>query len=28
LRKFLGSDYSLVMHYSIEEALRDCFARV
>jgi nucleoside-diphosphate-sugar epimerase len=26
LEKFLGPDYSEVMRYSIEEALRDCFA--
>jgi nucleoside-diphosphate-sugar epimerase len=25
LRQFLGTDYSRVMHYSVEEALRDCF---
>ena len=26
LRQFLGPDYSRVMQYSVEEALRDCFA--
>jgi len=27
LKQFLGRDYPEVMHYSVEEALRDCFAR-
>ena len=26
LQQFLGPDYSRVMHYSVEEALRDSFA--
>ena len=27
LQEFLGSDYPRVIHYSVEEALRDCFER-
>ena len=27
LREFLGRDYPLVFRYSVEEALRDCFAQ-
>ena len=26
LQQFLGRDYPDVMHYSVEEALLDCFA--
>ncbi len=27
LEKFLGPDYERVIQYSVEEALRDCFAQ-
>ena len=27
LQQFLGADYTRVMHYSVEEALRDSFVR-
>jgi hypothetical protein len=27
LKQFLGADYTRVMHYSVEEALRDSFVR-